>query len=329
VAAFDLTALISAATSPAGVGVLLTGFFLGMRHGIDWDHIAAITDITSTTTVSDAAADAHRAEHKLAVGHDHPHGGPAEMKAHAAPPPGAGPGAMLAAGAFPGGGVLGMLRVQRHPIILGTLYALGHALVVVLLGLAALLFGASLPDWIDPIMARIVGLTLLALGVYVLVSLYRYARHGQDFHLRSRWMLVFDGVRYAWQRFQARIHGHVHVEPLEATSYGPRTAFAVGMIHGVGAETASQVLIIAAVGGAASAGLGIPMLFAFVAGLVISNTLIVVISATGFVASQTRQRIYVVVGLFAGVFSLFVGLVFFVGAEQILPDLQRIFGFLG
>ena len=26
---------------------------LGLRHGIDWDHIAAITDITSTTTANE------------------------------------------------------------------------------------------------------------------------------------------------------------------------------------------------------------------------------------------------------------------------------------
>ena len=58
-----------------------------------------------------------------------------------------------------------------------------------------------------------------------------------EFRLRSRWMLVFDGVRYAWRRFQARLHGHEHVEPLEMSSYGPRTAFGVGMIHGIGAET--------------------------------------------------------------------------------------------
>jgi hypothetical protein len=38
------------------------------------------------------------------------------------------------------------------------------------------------------------------------------------------------------------------------------------MIHGIGAETGTQVLLIAAVGGAAAAGLGIPMLFAFVLG---------------------------------------------------------------
>ena len=78
------------------------------------------------------------------------------------------------------------------------------------------------------------------------------------------------------------------------SSYGPKTAFGVGMIHGIGAETGTQVLLIAAVGGAASAGLGIPMLFAFVVGLLISNFAIVVLTSVGFVASQTRERIYVV-----------------------------------
>ena len=135
-------------------------------------------------------------------------------------------------------------------------------------------------------------------------------------------MLVFDGVRYAWRRFGARLHGHEHVEPLEMSSYGPRTAFGVGMIHGIGAETGTQVLLIAAVGGAASAGLGIPMLLAFVVGLLISNFVIVVISSVGFVASQTRERVYVVVGAIAGVFSLAIGALFLLGQDVILPDLS-------
>ena len=31
------------------VGIVSAALALGLRHGIDWDHIAAITDITSTT----------------------------------------------------------------------------------------------------------------------------------------------------------------------------------------------------------------------------------------------------------------------------------------
>jgi high-affinity nickel permease len=325
---FEPLGLLAAVAAPAGVGVLVTGLLLGVRHGIDWDHIAAITDITSTTSAATAAEEAHLRTHAGLEGHEHPHGGLPEVAAHAGRDE-LGRGVMPAAREPMRDGVLGMLRVERQPVLLGTLYALGHALVVTLLGLAALLIGAALPDWIDPIMGRIVGVTLVLLGIYVFVSLYQYVRHGAEFRLRSRWMLVFDWVRLAWRRFQATIHGHDHVDPVEATSYGPRTAFGVGMIHGVGAETASQALLIAAVGGASAAGLGVPMLLAFVIGLVISNTAIVIVTATGFLASQTRTRIYLVVGALAGAFSLWIGLLFLFAAEATLPDLGELFRFIG
>lgn len=218
------------------------------------------------------------------------------------------------------------LGEERRAILLGTLYALGHASVVAALGLAALVFGAVLPEWVDPIMERVVGVTLLILGIWVFYSLYQYARHGSEFRLRSRWMLVFAWLRFAWRWLAARLHGHTHVEPVEMSSYGVRTAFGVGMIHGIGAETGTQVVFIAAIGTAAGAGLGIPMMVAFIIGLLISNTAIVVITATGFVASQLRQQIYVAIGVVAGTFSVAVGTIFLLQAERILPDLSRLFG---
>lgn len=317
---FDLIAQISA--SPAGIGVLVTGLVLGIRHGIDWDHIAAITDITSTTAAARLAEAAHADQHESVSGHHHGHGGERERRAHDA-----GPGAATLARAVRGSTRPRLGPEQLDAIRLGTLYAMGHGAVVIALGIAALSFGALLPSWLDPIMGRIVGLTLVGLGAWVLYSVYRYARGGESFRLRSRWMLVFDGVRYAWRRIQARLHGHEHVEPLEMSSYGARTAFGVGMIHGIGAETGTQVLLIAAVGGAASAGLGIPMLFAFVVGLLLSNVAIVIISSVGFVASQTRERIYVVVGLVAGLFSLVLGSIYLFGLDSIIPEMESILPF--
>jgi hypothetical protein len=292
----------------SALGLLLTALLLGLRHGIDWDHIAAIADITSTSGVAEHAEEHHRQEHSESRGHQHGHGGADEVRAHGGEPeePETDP---------PIRQPRRLLDLEHRPVFLGTLYALGHAAVVVALGSAALLFGTQLPDWIDPLMGRVVGLTLVILGVWVFVSLYNYARHGGEFRLRSRWMLVFDGVRHAWRRFQAWLHGHEHVEPMEMSSYGPRTALVVGMIHGIGAETATQVLLIAAIGGAASIGLGIPMMLAFVVGLVVTNTVIVVISASGFLASRARTGIYVVVGIVAGVFSLVVGGAFLLGLE--------------
>ena len=363
--AFDL-ALIDvpfAAVSAGALGILITGLLLGFRHGFDWDHIAAITDITSTTAAADAGTEIHDADHQLHP-HErgHAHGGVGERTEHVGAPvptaiaaahvieePHAHPHAhggpheaLHATPAYVSGGVaavaamptlasmpVGRTRLvaeQKQAIKLGTLYALGHALVVFCLGLLAIAFGAILPDWLDPIMGRIVGFTLLILGIWVFVSLWQYLRNGTEFRLRSRWMLVFDGIRYSWRRFQARIHGHEHVAPLEMSSYGRRTAFGVGMIHGIGAETGSQALLIAAVGGASGAGLGIPMLVAFCLGLIASNTLIVVVSATGFVAGQIRRPIYIAIGVLAGVFSIAVGLAFLMGTESLLPDLTELLG---
>ena len=319
-----LDVLFAAATTPAGLGVLATGLALGIRHGIDWDHIAAITDITSTTAAAGVAEAAHQEQHRSVSGHHHGHGGVPEIRAHDG-----GPGAATLAPATRGsdGPFDRFGSEQIEAIQLGTLYALGHGAVVIALGIAALSFGALLPSWLDPIMGRVVGVTLVLLGVWVLYSVYRYARGGESFRLRSRWMLVFDGVRYAWRRILARLHGHEHVEPLEMSSYGPRTAFGVGMIHGIGAETGTQVLLIAAVGGAASAGLGIPMLFAFVLGLLLSNFAIVVLTSVGFVASQTRERIYVVVGLVAGLFSLILGTIYVLSLDAIVPEMDSLLPF--
>jgi high-affinity nickel permease len=324
------------------VGLLVTAVVLGVRHGFDWDHLAAITDITSTTATADAADFVHESVHEERSGHAHAHGGEAELRAHGpetpqsnAHPHLAGPPQMVNVDAadsahIPVSAVRPSLHgEQSRALLLGSLYALGHATVVAALGLAALSLGAVLPEWVDPIMGRVVGFTLVVLGAWVFISLYQYARHGTAFRLRSRWMLVFDSARFAWRRFQARLHGHEHVDPIEMSSYGPRTAFGVGMIHGVGAETGTQVLLIAAIGGASGQGLGIPMLVAFIGGLLVSNSVIVLVTATGFIASRLRERLYVGIGAVAGAFSLVIGAIFLLQLEDRLPPLDSFLGLVG
>jgi len=231
------------------VALLLGMAALGFRHGFDWDHIAAITDITSTTTSGHAEVDVPASSPVTPHGHD-----AGEMRAHVHQHAVGGPSA---AHAF---GESRFAHEQRHAIGLASLYALGHASVVLLLGVLALTLGAVLPDWVDPILEKVVGVTLLLLGAWVIYSVVQYVRGKGEFRMRSRWMLVFDGARYGWRRLQARLHGHEHVEPLEMSSYGTRTALGVGMIHGIGAETGTQVLLIAGVGSAAASGLGVPLL---------------------------------------------------------------------
>src|SRR3989475_7664442 len=296
-----------------GLVTLLVGMAaLGSRHGFDWDHIAAITDITSTTSASHTEADVPAGAPMPAHGHE-----PDEIRGHAHAHEATRPGAMhaLAESRF--------AHEERHAVGLATLYALGHASVVVALGVAALLLGAVLPAWVDPILERVVGVTLVLLGVWVLFSVYQYVRGKGEVRLRSRWMLVFDFIRYGWGALQARIHGHEHTPSAHATQYGPRTAFGVGMIHGVGAETGSQALLLAGIAGVTGV-TGIVILLAFVAGLLASNTLVAVVSASGFIGAQRLRTVYVVVGFVAGIGSLPIGILFMSGLGTALPDLQEV-----
>jgi high-affinity nickel-transport protein len=327
-----------------GAGVFAAAVALGIRHGIDWDHIAAITDITSASaSASDdqeiwligepglqLTDEAHHAEHGPHEhdGHSHEHDGEEALGAGVAT--GARAGAAVMAPRAPGqvSGLSQRLHAHRESILLGTLYALGHGLVVVVLGVVAILAAGFLPSWIDPVMERIVGATLVFLAAYLFYSVYRYFRGSGEFRMRSRWMLVFAGVQNAWRwlRSHRGQHSHAHVG---VQQYGARTAFGIGLIHGIGAETGTQALIIATAVGATSEGVAVAALLCFVLGLLISNSFVTLASTIGFVSARRRQLIYVGAGIVAAVFSLVLGLVFLTGSTGILPGLDPYLRWVG
>ncbi len=315
------------------LGVLGGAFALGLRHGIDWDHIAAITDITSTTAASGEPKEEWLTGEPGVLLTDESDHVAAELSRQR---PVAGGSALAAAPALRSDPVLGrvgsLLRSQRRAIWLGSLYAIGHGTMVIALGLLAILAAGFLPAWVDPIMGRVVGVTLILLAAYLFYSLYRYFRSGGEFRLRSRWMLVFAGLRNVGNWLWAKLwgvqeHEHPHVE--SDGQYGPKTAYSIGLIHGIGAETGTQVLIIATAVGAGTKLMGISALLFFVAGLIVSNSFVVIATATGFVSSRHRQYVYVGAGLLVAVFSLIIGLIFLFEAGGVLPDLGGYFRWLG
>lgn len=349
-----LSIALPALSVTGSVGIISASMALGFRHGIDWDHIAAITDITSTASDTTVGDEEHwlvsepglmltdESHHTLAHGATAiSTSGKVKVAEKAAPAIG---GAIQpyrhshvssnGNGAAPSrnghlNGLSSFARRQRPALVLGTMYAIGHGSVVFMLGLAAILARGVLPDWIDPIMERIVGVTLIFLAAYLFYSLYRFFRGQGEFKMRSRWMIVFAGVRNLYERLRAKVFGrpreHVHT----SQSYGVRTAFGIGMIHGVGAETGTQALVIATAVGANSQLLGVVALCAFLVGLLISNSVVTLISSMGFVSSRQRQWVYVGAGLFAAVFSLLIGVFFILKSADALPDLQQYFSWLG
>lgn len=327
------------------LGLLLTALGLGLRHGIDWDHIAAIADLS------------------------------------------------------------GNAENRKRGFGLSMAYAVGHGLVVFLLGTAAILFGLAIPDSLDQWMGRIVGGTLIFLGVWILAELLR---KGSDFRLRSRWMLVIDGTfaglrrvqnsltgrritvehdhphphdhdhgeaiidlrdsaesvvahdhshvvaheldetlvpetveanntsadanSTSWRGFRSQLrdhshsHSHAHQHDLAlpdrpGASYGHRTATGIGMLHGVGIESPTQIAIFVASTAAAGVGFGLILLATWVLGLIIANAGLALVAGAGLLNAERSFPVYAAVAVTVSVLSIALGVLYLVGLD-VLPALS-------
>jgi len=302
------------------IGLILTALGLGLRHGIDWDHIAAIADLSSTS------------------------------------------------------------ENKKRGLALSLASAVGHGAVVFILGTFAILFGLAIPDSLDEWMGRIVGVTLIALGAWILVEL---VRKGRDFRLRSRWMLVLNGTFAGLRRVrqglfgrqisvehdhdhthvddaheEVRAHDHAHVEanapvvePVTAgrfsgfrdrlhghdhshahrhdlalpnqpdAGYGPGTATGIGMLHGVGIESPTQIAIFVASTATVGAGFGLMLLGTWVLGLIIANAFLAAVAGAGLLNAERSFPIYATLAVVLSVVSIVLGVLFVAGLD-ILPALN-------
>lgn len=227
--------------------VFLLALLLGIRHGIDWDHIAAITDVTGSSSS------------------------------------------------------------KRSGFVLGFLYIVGHAAVVIFLGFLAILIGINLPDWVDPLMERIVGITLVGLGFWLVYSIYR---RKNNFRLKSRWMIIIEGISKLSFYLHNKIpHSQSHEEFRHTHERNLfKGAFIVGLIHGVGVETPSQILLFVTAAGLSHTYSAVVVLFVFVLGLILSNTLISIFSVLGYAKVKKNSNILLVLGFITGLFSIIIGL---------------------
>ena len=236
---------------------LLSAALLGFRHGFDYDHIAAISDITSVQSS------------------------------------------------------------PRRAMQLGLLYALGHAATVAVLGSAVIFFQLSLPRGVDRIAERLVGFTLVVLGVYVLGSLFT-----GNYVPKSRFLLLRHG--FQWMQWKLRSHGHTHEVPKPQSgnwNYTWKSVFVVGAVHGLGAETPSQLMIFllaANLGGVSTGFLGLGM---FLVGLLAMNTIMTASAAGVFGISTRMPKFQFAVTAVTAVYSLVVGAIFLWGSSGSLPAL--------
>lgn len=239
---------------------LLSAAVLGFRHGLDYDHIAAITDISSV-----------------------------------------------------------QLRA-RDAMRYGLLYVAGHAATVAVLGVAAVIFRISLPAASDRWAERLVGTTLLVLGVYVLGTFFRPSAHSHG--PRTRITILVNGVLWIYWRLSQLFGGtRVEAPQIFKDGYGTKSAFVVGVIHGLGAETPTQILLFLMAANLGGTGLGLLGLLMFILGLLVMNTLLCASAAGLFSASLARPSAVRALTLATSAYSIIVGVIFLLGSANRLPSL--------
>jgi high-affinity nickel-transport protein len=134
-------------------------------------------------------------------------------------------------------------------------------------------------------------------------------------------MLIFDLAKSGYRRMIGKPVSGIRTEGKNRREYGSGASVSIGVVHGIGAETGSQALLLASAAGATSALTGSILLIAFVVGLIVSNTLITIASTAGLVGTRRHHALYTLFGIIVAIFSLALGSMFVFGAAANLPAL--------
>lgn len=239
--------------------VLFSCAFLGFRHGFDYDHIAAISDIA------------------------------------------------------------GVQARASETMRLGLMYALGHAATVAVLGGVVIGFQLALPPGMDRWAERFVGLTLIVLAIYVFSTLIR--SKGRTLP-KSRAALLISGARWVHGRMHRWVTGEHAANDQAGKDVSAPTCFGIGVIHGLGAETPSQLalfLLAANLGGARRGFLGLGM---FLIGLLAMNTLMTASAAGVFRAGRNLSHWYPILTSVTAAYSFCIGVVFLLGYSNLLKNIS-------
>src|SRR5262245_20155160 len=211
---------------------LVSCTFLGLQHGIDVDHVAAIADVTS---------------------------------------------------------------IQRTPLDAtrcGLLYAVGHAATVGLLGVAVITLKRSVPPQASLWMERVIGMTLVLLGAYVLSS------------------LLTDGSPMSRGRALLSLFHRIRRRPVaedRGAGYGPKSSLSLGVLHGIGAETPTQLSVLLITSNLGSIQNGILGLSMFAAGMFVSNMALTTAATGIFSIAKARPAIFRVLAAVTATYSLWLG----------------------
>ncbi|WP_199615776.1 HoxN/HupN/NixA family nickel/cobalt transporter [Paenibacillus alkalitolerans] len=215
---------------------------LGFRHGMDMDHIAAITDMVGAETE------------------------------------------------------------RKKQLLFGALYAAGHGGIVVVIGFAAISIGKRLSDGMMHAMEMAVGLTLVLLGGFIIFSLIKQR---SEYRFKSRIQLI--GELFEKLRGKTR-------ERSSAMKLGVLGSLGIGVIHGVGAETPTQVMLLSSTAQLRSEWLALLQLLLFAFGTLAATLLVTFLAVWGYTRARAYRNFYILLGSATGLYSIILGCTMLSGA---------------
>lgn len=238
---------------------------LGLKHGFDYDHLAAISDITAVQ------------------------------------------------------------RSWKSGLRLGMTYALGHACMVAALGVMVLNLHLGLPAGLDHWTERLIGLTLIVLGIGVVAGILRKDAHGhQHTRVESRLAIAINGLLWAGWRVRRIWTPEIEKPRRFQWMYNGKSVFLIGVLHGIGAETPSQLALFFLTANLGGTSRGLVGLGAFAVGLITMNALMTASLGGAFQASGHHPRIYHVIAWTGAAYSCIIGVIFLFGMSDRLAALPGV-----
>ena len=179
---------------------------------------------------------------------------------------------------------------------LGAWWGLGHASVLVLIGIPLIVFKSELPIWLESGAEKAIGVVIIVLALRVIWKWlrgdFRAGRHGHPGrshrHLR---------------RGETAGHSHRRVR-------SPRQAFAIGLLHGLAGTGAVVLLLLAAVPSQLEAGLALAVFAPMsIVSMALCTTAFAWLLTRPIVEPVYRQVLIPVTGLFGVMFGVwYIGL---------------------
>jgi hypothetical protein len=154
------------------------------------------------------------------------------------------------------------------------------------------------------------------LGTFFRPSAHSHARP------RTRITLLINGTLWIYWRL-SRIFGGSRVEAPQIfeDGYGTSSTFLVGVLHGLGAETPTQILLFLMAANLGGTGWGMLGLLMFIVGLILMNTLMCASAAGLFSATLANPSALRALTLATSAYSIVVGTIFLMGSAAKLPSL--------